>query len=212
MRDYPAVIEYVLKRFPSSRLILVGHSVGGHIMALLPPGLRTRIHRAVFVAVNNPNWHYFPASPTFNFRKYWEPVPDMIVSRGYLLAGETRIRVTTPAGVGLEWVLGMIGDDKRYFAGIPALTRLYTSWDVETLAIAFDDDPVLPGKKPFPVDGWCDVHVNAKITRILVTPKKEVEHSGMFKRQSGVWEMMRDLIIDGFIPEGNTRRWNHSKL
>jgi hypothetical protein len=231
-RDQPAVIEFVLNKFKGYKLCIVGHSLGGtimgrnsahlsgHIMPLLPEGLRSQIFRAVFVAVNSPHWQNVPAHFVDKFREIWSNAMDMTQKKGYLPRSALAFAITLPAGPALEWGRAMLGVDKRYLAGIPEVASFYTSWipKNEIISLVFSDDMVLLSQKdPVPIDAWCDVLTQARITRVLISPKKygwmEVGHVGMFKEyQDGLWEMIHDIIMDGKIPsKGVTRRWNQDK-
>jgi predicted alpha/beta hydrolase len=123
-----------------------------------------------------------------------------------------------PAGIGGEWSSNIGGEDTRYYAGNPDLKAFYDSWapGTEVISVAFDDDITL-FSSPKPIDEWCKLLPQAKMTRILVSPEQygwnTVGHIGMFKEgQEGVWEVMRDIIVDGKLPAmGDVRRWNQGK-
>jgi len=230
-RDQPAVVEYVLNQFKGSKLVVLGHSVGGtaiklhhlslaHIMALLPETLRSQIFRAVFISANNPNWQYVPPKFVPTFREIWTKTRNASVKEGYLPRSASFFGVTLPAGPAIEWSSGMLSEDKRYLAGTPKLTSFYTSWEPknEIISIAFKDDiTIMRQEEPVPIDAWCEIHTKAKITRVLLSPDeyggKEIGHVGMFKDgHEDVWELIRNIIMDGKIPDkGKTRRWNQGK-
>jgi hypothetical protein len=191
-----------------------------HIIAVLPEHLRSQIFRAVFVAGNNPNLHFAPEEYKPKFREIWQHTLDSIKKEGYLSPSASIFGITILAGVGTEWASNIIGDDKRYWAAYPNLAPSYESWQPknEIISVAFKDDMTLFSRNQVvPLDGWCEVFCKAKVTRVLVTPEqygcKEVGHVGMFKEgQDNVWEMIRDIIVDGKIPDrGDIRRWNQGK-
>jgi predicted alpha/beta hydrolase len=153
-------------------------------------------------------------------RSIWQHTLDSIQKDGYLSPEGSIFGITIPAGAATEWARSILGDDKRYLAGDSNLAPFYKSWQPENeiISVAFEDDITLFSRnQTVPLDAWCDVFTRAKMTRVLVTPeqygKKEVGHMGMFKDgQSEIWEMLRDIIVDGKIPDkGDIRRWNQGK-
>ena len=189
-------------------------------MALLPDKLRSEIFRAVFVGVNNPNWQNAPKDFVPTFLDMWTKTLSCIKNEGFLRREDNMFQIVLPAGTALEWVNGMLSDDKKYLAGTPGLESRYTSWDPknEIISLAFQDDATLMSQNPpIPIDEWCQVFPKAKITRVLVSPDqvgaKEIGHTGMFREgNERVWEMIRDILVDGKIPDqGSIRRWNQGK-
>jgi hypothetical protein len=189
-------------------------------MALLPDTLRSQIFRAVFVSANNPNSQYAPPALVRTFREIWTKSLNATMKEGYLPRSASFFGVALPGGPAIEWSIGMLSEDKRYIAGNSKLTSFYTSWDPknEIISIAFKDDATIMGQEePVPMDAWCEVHTKAKITRVLVSPDdygwKEIGHVGMFKDgQDDVWELIRDIIVEGKIPDkAKVRQWNHGK-
>jgi hypothetical protein len=189
-------------------------------MALLPDTLRSQIFRAVFVSANNPNSQYAPPALVRTFREIWTKSLNATMKEGYLPRSASFFGVALPGGPAIEWSIGMLSEDKRYIAGNSKLTSFYTSWDPknEIISIAFKDDATIMGQEePVPMDAWCEVHTKAKITRVLVSPDdygwKEIGHVGMFKDgHDDVWELIRDIIVEGKIPDkAKVRQWNHGK-
>jgi hypothetical protein len=189
-------------------------------MALLPDELRSQIFRAVFVAVNNPNWQNAPKDFVPTFLEMWTKTLNCVKKEGYLSRGGSFFQIILPAGAALELANGMLSENRKYFAGNPELASRYTSWDPknEIISLAFADDATLMSQNPpVPIDEWCQVFPKAKMTRVLVSPDefgaKEIGHTGMFREgNERVWEMIRDIIVDGRIPDnGAIRRWNQGK-
>lgn len=189
-------------------------------MALLPDSLRSQIFRPVFISANNPNWQHAPAHFVPIFREIWTKSLNASLKEGYLPRSASYFAVTLPAGPAIEWASTMLANDKRYIAGYPKLTSFYTSWEPnnEIISVAFKGDPtIMSQEEPVPIDAWCEVFTKARITRVLVSPEdygwKEIGHVGMFKAgHDGLWELIRNVIVDGQIPaKGKIRRWNQGK-
>ena len=221
------MVEYALERFKGCELIMVGHSVGGstssiaylhegHIIPLLPNELRSKTFRTVLIAVNNPNWQSAPPHFQERMHSMWSHALELTKEKGYFPPEASLFRIALPYGIGAEWSSHIGGDDRRYFAGNSDLSSFYNSWkpSQEVISFAFQDDITLFGI-PGPIDDWCGLLPQAKMTRIIVSPEENgwdrVDHIGMFKEgQVGVWELMRDIIVEGKFPTKGAlyRRWN----
>lgn len=56
MKDYDAVIKKVMEDLKGKReVVVIGHSVGGHIVPLVEDDLRKSVKRYVFVGATNPH-------------------------------------------------------------------------------------------------------------------------------------------------------------
>ena len=194
--------------------------ITGQIIALLPDELRSQIFRAVFVAVINPNWQHAPEDFVPTFLETWTKTLNRIKKDGYLSRDGSIFQIILPAGAAIEWVNGLLSDNKKYLAANPVLEPRYTSWDPknEIISLVFKDDVTLMSQiPPVTVDAWCQLYTKAKITRVLVSPDqfgaREVGHTGMFREGNElVWEMIRDILVDAKIPDkGSIRRWNQGK-
>jgi predicted alpha/beta hydrolase len=187
----------------------------GHIIPLLSDNLRSKVSRAVLVAVTNPNWQIAPSQLTEKMRSHWTNAVELTAKKGYFPPEASFFKITLPFGVGTEWSSKIGGEDIRYFAGDPSLSPFYSSWnpDKEVISVAFQDDNTL-FSTPKAIDEWCKLLPRAKMTRLMVDPEEfgwdTVGHIGMFKEgQEGVWELIRDIIVDGRLPtKGEIRRWN----
>lgn len=148
----------------------------------------------------------------------WTHALELTKEKGYFPPEASLFRIALPYGIGAEWSSNICGEDKRYFAGNPNLGAFYASWkpSTEVISLAFQDDIALFGI-PGPIDEWCELLPKAKMTRIIISPEENgwdrVDHIGMYKEgQEGVWELMRDIIVDGKLPtKGEIRRWNQGK-
>lgn len=151
-------------------------------------------------------------------RSLWTNAVDLTKEKGYFPPEASLFKIILPFGVGTEWSSKIGGDDIRYFAGVPSLSPFYSSWNPgkEVISMAFQDDITL-FSTPKSIDEWCKLLPQAKMTRIMITPEQydwdTIGHIGMFKEgQEGVWELLRDIIVDGRLPaKGEIRRWNQEK-
>ncbi|KAF9986920.1 hypothetical protein BGZ65_005715 [Modicella reniformis] len=58
LRDLPGVFNYVLRRFPHSPTLYVGHSVGGHILPAIDAYYTRNLKRVLFISVTSAHWRY----------------------------------------------------------------------------------------------------------------------------------------------------------
>ena len=154
------------------------------------------------------------------FRGIWTDILEITKKEGYFPRGASILGITTLAGIANQWGAGVLSEDKRYFANFPELTQFYALWEPknEIISLAFKDDmTLLVYGNVAPIDGWCEVHTKARITRVFLSPEevgqKEVNHVGMFKEgKKEVWEMICDIAVEGKLPDrGEIRRWNQGK-
>jgi hypothetical protein len=191
-----------------------------HILALLPDALRSQIFRAAYIAANNPHWSFAPSHFLPSFREMWTRALEVSKKEGYLRRDGSVFAITLPAGPAIEWLSAMLADDSRYFAGNPNLVSRYTSWQPknEIISLVFKDDlTIMSQEEPVPMDAWCDVFTNARITRVLVSPEEygwtEIGHVGMFREgHEGLWKLIGHIAVDGKLPDkGKIRRWNQGE-
>lgn len=136
-RDQQAVLRHVRTEYPARRLLILGHSSGGHLSGLAP--LTACADALVLVASGGCDWRDYPVLqwPRLWFL-WWVAAPVLLAFWGHLPAW---------AGVGQALPRGVVRDWRRwsltrgYLFGDTALdTRGYAEYAGPLLALSMSDD------------------------------------------------------------------------
>lgn len=177
--DLANVVEHGAKTFGDGRVSLLGHSVGGQLVGLLPdPAL---LRAVVMVGSQSGDYRLWPTlTDRVRYSALWYAlVPSIASTLGYL-PGSLGIGEDLPGGVAREWAKWcrtpgyMVGgEDGR------ARRELYRRLEAPLLAFGFDDDAYAP---PAAVDALLSLYERATITRRQVTRREaRVGHFGFFR-------------------------------
>lgn len=190
-QDLAGVLASVGDRHGGGRALVVGHSVGGQLLGLLPEP--ERVAAVVSVASGSGDYRLWPASARWQMALLWYGViPSVTRLVGYL-PGRLGIGEDLPPGVALEWarwcrtpgyLVGGPGDFRR--AGFARLRA-------PMLAFGFDDDHYAP---PEAVDALLSLYTAAPVVRRRVARAHgRVGHFGFFReRQRALWEEARAFL------------------
>jgi predicted alpha/beta hydrolase len=178
--DLAGVVRWAATELADGPISLVGHSVGGQLVGLLPePEL---LRAAVFVASQSGDFRLWPTltDRAWLGALWYAVVPGVASTLGYL-PGSLGIGEALPGGVARQWarwcrtpgyVIGGEGEARR---------DGYRRLRAPVLAFGFDDDDYAP---PAAVDALLALYENARITRRQV-PRSEasVGHFGFFRER-----------------------------
>lgn len=196
--DVPAVATWAHRRFPQLPQVAVGHSIGGHALALgngatdlagfiaiashagvtkTIPGAFERLRVATILRVLGP----------FTARLF-----------GYVPGRRLGLGEDMPGAAMLEW--SRWSRTPGYFFDDPTMHAYEHSASTSTdvLAIGFSDDP---WATPTQVDAIFDHLVNAQVERRTYTPEQggvpAIGHTGFFRRalRDTLWEDVRDWLL-----------------
>lgn len=189
-QDLASVIAWTADVFGGGKVGLVGHSVGGQLVGLLPESVHERISAIVAIAAQSGDYRLWPMPMRLAMAALWYGVvPGVTHAVGYL-PGSLGIGEDLPAGVALEWARwcrtpgylvgydgGEAGDRRRAGFG-----RVKTT----LLALSFHDDTYAPSAA---VDALLSLYVNAKIERRRFGRREgRFGHFGFFRsRHRGLW-------------------------
>ena len=187
-RDLASVIEWAANTFGRGRTSVIGHSVGGQLLGLVPGPVST-IRAVVMVGSQSGDYRLWPTiADRAWYGALWHAlVPGVASTLGYL-PGALGIGEDLPGGVAREWARWcrtpgyMVGGDGH------ARRDLYRRITSPILAFGFDDDDYAP---PAAVSALLALYENAPITRRQVSTKEaRVGHFGFFRERfaSTFWE------------------------
>jgi predicted alpha/beta hydrolase len=168
---------------------IVGHSVGGQIVGLLPGAETDSVRRFVMVAAQSGDYRLWPLPSRLAMAALWYGVvPGVTRAVGYL-PGSLGIGEDLPPGVALEWAAWC--RTPGYLVGGPGAPRRagFARLRAEALAFGFDDDPYAP---PAAIDALVSLYENATVERVHVSRAGAgpIGHFGFFRDRfrNGLWD------------------------
>lgn len=186
-QDLASVIAWTADVLGDGTTGLVGHSVGGQLVGLLPEAAHARISSIVTIAAQSGDYRLWPMPMRLAMAAlWWGLVPGVTRAVGYL-PGSLGIGEDLPAGVALEWARWcrtpgyLVGDeagDHRRAGFARVSSRL--------LAFSFHDDTYAPFAA---VDALLSLYVNASVVRRrLERGDGRFGHFGFFRsRHRAFW-------------------------
>ena len=184
--DLDAMIVYITSRHRSAKLIYIGHSVGGQLVALAPRSYL--FHKIVLVASQLSYWKLWPTWSQLPYFLLMQTIlPAVCYLFGYYPGRKLKLFYDMPKGVALEWALwcrspnGLLDHHSD-----EVLKSLHTP----LLAYSFSDDLIAPKKA---VDALLARYEQAQLVQRHYTPSElgmnRIGHFGFFRseHQSIFW-------------------------
>lgn len=196
--DVPAAMRWAEARFRGLPLVAVGHSVGGHAVALSPDSARLRA--AMLVASH--------AGATRLVRGWFERqrvrfvlgvlAPVLCRTVGYMPGSRLGLGEDLPSSVMLQWA-GWTAQP-RYFFDDPAIdaARRMARLNIPVRVLGFDDDP---WANPAAIDLLVAHLSAARLERSQVAPSAAglpaIGHMGFFRRrcEAALWTEAGDWLL-----------------
>jgi predicted alpha/beta hydrolase len=187
VHDQAAALDFVLARFPDHPVDVVGHSLGGQMLAFHAQGARVR--RLLTVASGLPNWKKHPPRYMAQVLSFWfGHGPALVSTLGYLPGKLSGLGADVPAGVYWQWRRWCVSEG-YFFGDIGTLLPDPALLDMVVSLIGISDDVMVP---PDRVDALRRVYPNAKLTFDVVGPEdaglRTLGHIAVFAaRNQSVW-------------------------
>ncbi|KAJ1562866.1 hypothetical protein HK096_010733, partial [Nowakowskiella sp. JEL0078] len=191
-RDQPAMIDYLVTNFPEIPLIIIGHSVGGHIVPLCPEPYKNFIDRVFFVSVINAHWRYnkdpFNA---FYFAYFFVPYSNWYY--GYIPCSQIKLCDDLPAGVGLNWADWI--KSRVYYTYEKEIAKKISDFDKPIVSLFFADDDIGFGEGS---TSLIKLFSNSKRIKYYAKSDRKVGHNGFFvKSNADLWELFLPFFENG---------------
>lgn len=189
--DCPAVLGYVTKQFGELECIWIGHSVGGHILGMMPN--TGPISRAITVATGTGTWWYnSPQTKRVAWILWYFLVPLTVPTLGYFPGDKLNIMCNLPKGVMMQWRRWCLKEGYAVEKEGLWLKERFANVNMPITSIAFSDDEMMSLKN---IDMLHGQFSGANITRQTVAPKdvghKRIGHIGWHKgRYQNMWEQV----------------------
>ena len=196
--DCPAVLDFVERHFFDLECIWIGHSVGGHMLGMMPN--TAQISRAITVAAGTGTWWY-NSTPTkrVSWFLWYFLVPVTVPLLGYFPGDKLNIMCNLPKGVMMQWRRWCLKEGYAVEKEGQWLKERFANVNVPIHAIAFSDDEMMSMKN---IDMLHSQFSSANITRQTVNPKdvghKRIGHIGWHKeRYQPMWEKVFKPLLTG---------------
>lgn len=193
--DLAAVLAHAEARFPELPLFFLGHSVGGQLFGLVPPG---KVRAAALFASQSGYWGHWSGMGRAAMVALWAAIPGLARTVGYLPMRALRQGDDVPAGVALEWASW--GRDPRYilkWARERPKAQAFESYRGKLALFSFDDDVYAPQKA---VAALADAYVAASKSHVHLSPrdlkKRTIGHFALLREayEDSLWARAKDVF------------------
>lgn len=183
-QDLAGVVDQTAKALGPGRVAVVGHSVGGQLLGLLPEP--SRVGAAVSVASGSGDFRLWPASARWRMALLWYGVVPSVTRAFGFLPGRLGMGEDLPPGVALEWARWC--RTPGYLVGGPNEVRRagFARFAAPMLAFGFEDDGYAP---PEAVSALLSLYTAARVReRRVARDEARVGHFGFFReRHRSLW-------------------------
>ncbi len=185
-RDLAGIVEWAATEYGGGRTSVLGHSVGGQLLGLLPdPSV---LRAVVMVGSQSGDYRLWPSvAERAWYRALWHAVvPGVASTLGYL-PGSLGIGEDLPGGVARQWAEWCRTPGYMVGGANQARREGYRRLEAPILAFGFDDDDYAP---PAAVSALLALYENAPITRRQIAREEaRVGHFGFFRERfrSSLW-------------------------
>lgn len=196
--DVGAVTHWAASRFPGMPLLAVGHSIGGHAIAL---SSATRALRAGVMVASHAGVTQTIQGSLERLRVWFVMrllAPVLCRLFGYMPGRRIGLGEDLPRGVMLQW--SRWTRMPNYFYDDPAMRagQRAARVDLPLLVLGFDDDP---WANPVAIGLLLDPLVNASVERHHLTPAEAgvpaIGHMGFFRKRCAatLWPRVGDWLL-----------------
>ena len=196
--DVGAVTRWAAARFPDLPLLAVGHSVGGHAIALssATPQLRAAVIIAAHAGVTRTITGTLERLRVWTVMRLLAPLLCRVF--GYMPGRRLGLGEDLPGPVMLQW--SRWTTLPHYFYDDPAMDakRRVARVELPLLVLGFEDDPWANRRA---MDLLLHPLVNARIERRHVTPREAglpaIGHMGFFRKRSAdaLWPQVGNWLL-----------------
>jgi len=193
--DCPAVLNYVAAEFPQLERIWIGHSVGAHMLGMMPS--TELIDRAITVGAGTGTWWYnSPPTRRMAWFLWYALVPSVVPFVGYWPGNRLGIMCDMPKGVIMQWRRWCLRNDYCVGAEGEWLKQRFSAVKLPIKSLAFSDDEMMSLNNVTRLHAF---FTGADISRTVISPadigQKRIGHIGWHKgKYRALWE-------NYFLPE-----------
>lgn len=194
--DLEAVIQYAKSEYPSLKINLLGHSIGGQLIGLAKSS--SEAQKVILVAAQSGYWKFWEGLSAYKMWVNWYLLfPFLTALFGYMPSKKLTGMENLPKYMTKEWV-GWCKSENYLFDFITEEKLFYENIRSEMMVISVEKDKFAPKAA---VDKLASAYKNARIKRMHLSPEnydtKSIGHFGIFRKQykDELWEMLfREMV------------------
>lgn len=180
--DLESVIQYVSTHYPNSKILLLGHSIGGQLIGLAKSSLK--LDKLILVAAQSGYWKHWKGTGRLKMWFNWYILfPTVLKLFGYMNSKKISGMENLPRQVARQW--SSWGKKPEYILSDPTIGEtFYQEIKVDLTAFSIDDDDYAPREA---VDWMTQQYQNAPKKSIHLIPAdfevSKIGHFGVFKER-----------------------------
>lgn len=193
--DLDAVIRFAKNKYPTAKITLLGHSIGGQLIGLTKSSLE--VQKIVLVSAQSGYWKFWKGGDKLKLWFNWHVLfPILIQAFGYLPSKRMSGMEDLPQGVARQW--SRWSRSPNYlFDDIPAFEVYFHQIFVNLTAISIDRDFYAPKEA---VDWLTSKYENAAVKKIHLMAENygasKIGHFGIFrdKFENSLWTLLLNEV------------------
>lgn len=193
--DLESVIKYANIHFDNSKIILLGHSIGGQLIGLARSSKLA--HKIILICAQSGYWKFWIGFEKIKMWANWYILfPALITIFGYMPSKKYSSMENLPKNVAKQWRKWCINQN-YLFGQVLEPDLFFKDITTQLTALSVDDDKFAPKKA---VDWLTDKYENAIIKKFHLFPKdfltNKIGHFGIFREnfKDNIWKMILEEI------------------
>ena len=180
--DIESIIQYVMTKYPQSKKVILGHSIGGQLIGLAKSS--PKMDKVILVASQSGYWKYWKGVGRVKMWFNWYLLfPFLLNIFGYLKSKKISGMENLPKNVANQW--RNWGKNKDYILSDKSINETYYhKLNKRLTSFSIDDDDFAPREA---VDWMTKQYQNAEIRSIHLRPAdfdvRKIGHFGVFKNK-----------------------------
>lgn len=194
VKDIEGIVRKVRNKSGKRPIFLVGHSIGGQILGLIPSV--PEIRAAVLITTQSAYWCHWRGFERLKMWSLWHVfIPGITRLVGYLPAKRLRFSENLPKGAALEWAYW--GRHPDYLLRVGDRRATYAGLAMPIQAFSFTDDHYAPKRS---VLDMLSRFAGADLEHLHLSPgdvgDRAIGHFGFFRERfrNSLWAVATDWL------------------
>lgn len=193
--DLEAVIKYVKDNYPTAKITLLGHSIGGQLIGLAKSS--SEVQKIVLISAQSGYWKLWKGKDKLKMWFNWHILfPTLINIFGYMPSKRIGGMEDLPKGVARQWS-GWGRNPNYLFDEVTKQDLYFENIFTKLTAISIDKDFYAPKEA---VDWFTGKYKNADVKKLHLLAEdynvKDIGHFGIFryKFKNNLWTLLLNEI------------------